>query len=174
MIYNFSVLAPLQWKTHWCFSFIVQFLVEFSVFLSMANQGGSIKSTSINGVKLYNISGQRSLATWLAPKKLKSLRKNKGESIHCCFVLLVFSIYFEWRVGRKFGFWSPIECSCGYSQVSITYSIQWSVLVIFRLANNASQKIKLKLLGSGKTVYFTVPSLEIGGLASEKQLAMWL
>lgn len=43
----------------------------------MANQGGSIKSTSINGVKLYNISGQRSLATWLAPKKLKSLRKNK-------------------------------------------------------------------------------------------------
>ncbi|ERN19337.1 nucleolar protein 10 [Amborella trichopoda] len=43
----------------------------------MANQGGSIKVSSINGVKTYSVSGQRSLATWLPPKKLKALRKDK-------------------------------------------------------------------------------------------------
>ena len=44
----------------------------------METKGGSIKSTSINGVKLYSISGQRNPAAWLAPKKLKALRKDKG------------------------------------------------------------------------------------------------
>lgn len=46
----------------------------------MAYQGGgNLKSTSINGVKMYSVTGQhRSLATWLAPKKLKALRKDKG------------------------------------------------------------------------------------------------
>ncbi|XP_017247710.1 uncharacterized protein LOC108218998 isoform X2 [Daucus carota subsp. sativus] len=40
--------------------------------------GGSLKSTSINGVKMYSVTSQnRSLATWLNPKKLKSLRKDK-------------------------------------------------------------------------------------------------
>ncbi|KAM7505254.1 hypothetical protein LguiB_004158 [Lonicera macranthoides] len=45
----------------------------------MAYQGGgNLKSTSINGVKMYSVTGQhRSLATWLAPKKLKALRKDK-------------------------------------------------------------------------------------------------
>ncbi|KAK6923424.1 hypothetical protein RJ641_011728 [Dillenia turbinata] len=44
----------------------------------MASQGGTLKSTSINGVKVYTIASQhRSLATWLPPKKVKSLRKNK-------------------------------------------------------------------------------------------------
>lgn len=43
----------------------------------MAYQGGSLKSTSINGVKMYSVSGQRSLATWLPPKKLRALRKNR-------------------------------------------------------------------------------------------------
>ncbi|XP_077248557.1 embryo sac development arrest 7 [Tasmannia lanceolata] len=38
----------------------------------MASQGGSLKSTDINGVKMYSVSGQRSLATWLKPKKKKS------------------------------------------------------------------------------------------------------
>ena len=45
----------------------------------MAHQGGNLKSTSINGVKMYTVSSdQRSLATWLRPKKLRALRKNKG------------------------------------------------------------------------------------------------
>ncbi|XP_020112876.1 nucleolar protein 10 [Ananas comosus] len=44
----------------------------------MAGRGESIKSTSINGVKLYSLSGQRSTATWLTPKKQRALRKDKG------------------------------------------------------------------------------------------------
>ncbi|KAF7146569.1 hypothetical protein RHSIM_Rhsim04G0111000 [Rhododendron simsii] len=44
----------------------------------MSTQGGNLKSTAINGVKMYTVSGQhRSLATWLAPKKLRALRKDK-------------------------------------------------------------------------------------------------
>ncbi|EPS69213.1 hypothetical protein M569_05554, partial [Genlisea aurea] len=43
----------------------------------MAYQGGNLKSTSINGVKMYTVSDQsRSVAAWSDPKKLKSLRKN--------------------------------------------------------------------------------------------------
>ncbi|RVW92211.1 Nucleolar protein 10 [Vitis vinifera] len=46
----------------------------------MAYQGGNLRSTSINGVKTYTISShQRSLATWLPPKKLRALRKNNGD-----------------------------------------------------------------------------------------------
>lgn len=41
-------------------------------------KGGSIKSTSISDVKIYSLSGQQNPATWLPPKKLKSLRKDKG------------------------------------------------------------------------------------------------
>ncbi|KAL8223572.1 hypothetical protein R6Q57_019047 [Mikania cordata] len=45
----------------------------------MAYQGGNLKSTSINGVKMYTVAGQhRSLATWLPPKKVKALRKDKN------------------------------------------------------------------------------------------------
>lgn len=44
----------------------------------MAYHGGALKSTSINGVKLYSLTGhQRSLATWLNPKKQRALRKDK-------------------------------------------------------------------------------------------------
>ncbi|CAI0625260.1 unnamed protein product [Linum tenue] len=41
----------------------------------MATQGGNLKSTSINGVKVYSIS-QRNLPTWLNPKKKRALRKD--------------------------------------------------------------------------------------------------
>ncbi|KAL0290856.1 UNVERIFIED_CONTAM: Nucleolar protein 10 [Sesamum angustifolium] len=45
----------------------------------MAYEGGNLKSTSINGVKMYTVAGHnRSLATWLPPKKLRALRKNPG------------------------------------------------------------------------------------------------
>ncbi|KAL8162958.1 hypothetical protein V2J09_014447 [Rumex salicifolius] len=44
----------------------------------MAYQGGTMKSTSINGVKMYTMVGQqRSLATWINPKKRRALRKDK-------------------------------------------------------------------------------------------------
>uniref|UniRef100_A0A803M266 PIN-like protein n=1 Tax=Chenopodium quinoa TaxID=63459 RepID=A0A803M266_CHEQI len=45
----------------------------------MAYHGCTLKSTSINGVKVYSLTGhQRSLATWLNPKKQRALRKDKG------------------------------------------------------------------------------------------------
>ncbi|XP_064989782.1 uncharacterized protein LOC135627586 [Musa acuminata AAA Group] len=44
---------------------------------STSKGGGNIRSTSINGVKLYSLSSQRSVATWLPPKKLRALRKDK-------------------------------------------------------------------------------------------------
>ncbi|KAF2314635.1 hypothetical protein GH714_028121 [Hevea brasiliensis] len=44
----------------------------------MAAQGGSLKATSINGVKMYTVSSQqRSLATWLPPKQ-RALRKDRN------------------------------------------------------------------------------------------------
>ncbi|XP_057548925.1 uncharacterized protein LOC130827271 [Amaranthus tricolor] len=44
----------------------------------MAFHGGTLKSTSINGVKVYSLTGQhRSLASWLNPKKQRALRKDK-------------------------------------------------------------------------------------------------
>lgn len=44
----------------------------------MAFHGGTLKSTSINGVKVYSLSGHhRSLASWLNPKKQRALRKDK-------------------------------------------------------------------------------------------------
>ncbi|KAL6504932.1 hypothetical protein OROHE_023690 [Orobanche hederae] len=43
----------------------------------MAYQGGNLKSTSRNGVKMYTVTAHNSsLATWLPPKKLRALRKN--------------------------------------------------------------------------------------------------
>ncbi|KAJ4775262.1 Embryo sac development arrest 7 [Rhynchospora pubera] len=43
----------------------------------MATKVGSMKSTSINGVKLYTLSGQHSSADLLDPNKKRALRKNK-------------------------------------------------------------------------------------------------
>ncbi|KAK9740728.1 hypothetical protein RND81_03G056000 [Saponaria officinalis] len=43
----------------------------------MANNGGTLKSSSMNGVKLYSITGQhRNPASWLNPKKQRALRKD--------------------------------------------------------------------------------------------------
>ncbi|CAL9082164.1 unnamed protein product [Musa acuminata var. zebrina] len=39
--------------------------------------GGNIGSTSIDGVNLFSLSGQRFVSTWLPPKKLRALRKDK-------------------------------------------------------------------------------------------------
>lgn len=44
--------------------------------LKMTSEGGSMKVTAINGVKMYAVSGHRSLATWIHPNKLKALRKD--------------------------------------------------------------------------------------------------
>lgn len=54
----------------------------------MAAQGGSLKATSINGVKMYTVSSQqRSLATWLPPKKQRALRKDRS--------MLLVSLFFS-------------------------------------------------------------------------------
>ncbi|CAL5036445.1 unnamed protein product [Urochloa decumbens] len=43
-----------------------------------ANHGaGTLKSTSINGVKLYSLTGNRYVAPWVVAKKKRSLRKDK-------------------------------------------------------------------------------------------------
>jgi ribosome biogenesis protein ENP2 len=41
----------------------------------MAGLGG-MKVTDMNGVKVYTVSGQKSFASWLAPDKKRSLRKD--------------------------------------------------------------------------------------------------
>ncbi|XP_010524511.1 PREDICTED: nucleolar protein 10 [Tarenaya hassleriana] len=42
----------------------------------MASYGERLKSTSINGVKMYHVSSAPNVATWLNPKKQRALRKN--------------------------------------------------------------------------------------------------
>ncbi|XP_064948857.1 uncharacterized protein LOC135598652 [Musa acuminata AAA Group] len=42
-----------------------------------AKGGGNIGSTSIDGVNLFSLSGQRFVSTWLPPTKLRALRKDK-------------------------------------------------------------------------------------------------
>ncbi|KAL1191539.1 hypothetical protein V5N11_002360 [Cardamine amara subsp. amara] len=42
----------------------------------MTSYGDRLKSTSINGVKLYHVSSAPNVATWLNPKKQRALRKN--------------------------------------------------------------------------------------------------
>ncbi|MFS8003160.1 putative nucleolar protein 10/Enp2 [Helianthus anomalus] len=64
----------------------------------MAYQGGNLNSTSINGVKMYTLAAQhRSLATWLPPKKLRALRKDKSSN---CIV-----IFADWF--RVLGIYPP-------------------------------------------------------------------
>lgn len=46
-----------------------------------ANHGaGTLKSTSINGVKLYSLTGNRYVAPWVLAKKKRALRKDEGAS----------------------------------------------------------------------------------------------
>ncbi|XP_018445265.1 uncharacterized protein LOC108817149 isoform X2 [Raphanus sativus] len=42
----------------------------------MSSYGDRLKSTSINGVKLYHVSSAPNVASWLNPKKQRALRKN--------------------------------------------------------------------------------------------------
>ncbi|KAF3332315.1 nucleolar protein 10 [Carex littledalei] len=63
----------------------------------MATKGGSIKSTSINGVKLYTLSGQRSTASLLDPKKKRALRKDKD---YLQRVDLIQDLRFETSAGK--------------------------------------------------------------------------
>jgi hypothetical protein len=39
---------------------------------------GTLKSTSINGVKLYSVTGKNYVAPWVLAKKKRSLRKDAG------------------------------------------------------------------------------------------------
>lgn len=51
-------------------------MVFFDLVLKMTSYGDRLKSTSINGVKLYHVSSAPNVATWLNPKKQRALRKN--------------------------------------------------------------------------------------------------
>ncbi|KAI3746316.1 hypothetical protein L6452_08744 [Arctium lappa] len=52
---------------------------ESARIVTIAYQGGNLRSTSINGVKMYTVARQhQSLATWLPPKKIRALRKDKN------------------------------------------------------------------------------------------------
>ena len=50
---------------------------------------GTLKSTSINGVKLYSVTGKNYVAPWVLAKKKRSLRKDTGTSPMKSFILLV-------------------------------------------------------------------------------------
>ncbi|XP_064991981.1 uncharacterized protein LOC103995566 [Musa acuminata AAA Group] len=60
-----------------------------------AKGGGNIGSTSIDGVNLFSLSGQRFVSTWLPPKKLRALRKDKGKGFGGSFA------YDEYREKQK-------------------------------------------------------------------------
>nr|XP_018684164.1 PREDICTED: uncharacterized protein LOC103995566 [Musa acuminata subsp. malaccensis] len=60
-----------------------------------AKGGGNIGSTSIDGVNLFSLSGQRFVSTWLPPKKLRALRKDKGKGFGDPFA------YDEYREKQK-------------------------------------------------------------------------
>jgi hypothetical protein len=48
--------------------------------MAASHGAGSLKSTSINGVKLYSLTGGRYVAPWVVAKKKRALRKDKGTS----------------------------------------------------------------------------------------------
>lgn len=56
--------------------------------VKMAFQGKYLKSTSINGMKMYTLIGEhKSSATWIPPKKIRALRKDKSMNFVHCFRL---------------------------------------------------------------------------------------
>ena len=86
-------LKPLSlWKFSVC-SLSVYWLRK----AKMASEGGNLKSTSINGMKVYSLASQnRSHASWLDPKKLRALRKDKSNLLH-------FSLSLFWLPFNYFG-----------------------------------------------------------------------
>jgi hypothetical protein len=48
--------------------------------MAASHGAGTLKSTSINGVKLYSLNGGRYVAPWVVAKKKRALRKDKGTS----------------------------------------------------------------------------------------------
>lgn len=64
----------------------------------MAYEGGNLKSSSINGVKLYSVTGQnRPTPSWTSQKKLRALKKNPDYSQR---VELVQDLRFETSTSR--------------------------------------------------------------------------
>jgi len=60
----------------------------------MATKGSGLKSTSINGVKIYMVSSQqRNPASWVGSKKQRPSRKDKSTlffsffALNCCYLL---------------------------------------------------------------------------------------
>jgi len=50
--------------------------------MAASHGAGTLKSTSINGVKLYSLTGNRYVAPWVLAKKKRALRKDQGASPH--------------------------------------------------------------------------------------------
>lgn len=86
----------------------------------MAYEGGNLKSTSINGVKMYSVSGQRSVPAWLPPKKLRALRKDQSEKI-CSFFNSVMQVSFIVISFSEFQNWEIFFVEKGLSLVSLSY-----------------------------------------------------
>ncbi|PWZ08122.1 Nucleolar protein 10 [Zea mays] len=49
--------------------------------MAASHGAGTLKSTSINGVKLYSLTGGRYVAPWVVAKKKRALRKDKGAAM---------------------------------------------------------------------------------------------
>lgn len=71
--------------------------LSLSLFLTeakMATRDGGIKSSTINGIKMYTIASQQpSLASWLPTKKQSSHRAVKSTSPHLTFCLRFYSFF---------------------------------------------------------------------------------
>jgi ribosome biogenesis protein ENP2 len=46
-----------------------------------STHAGTLKSTSINGVKLYSLTGNKYVAPWVLAKTKRALRKDKGAGL---------------------------------------------------------------------------------------------
>lgn len=82
----------------------------------MATRDGGIKSSSINGVKMYTIASQQpSLASWVPTKKQQSHRPVKSTSLRLFSVRLLFSFSFS-VIHCLFCFVFLFRFSLGYTQ----------------------------------------------------------
>ena len=70
---------------------------------------GTLKSTSINGVKLYSVTGKNYVAPWVLAKKKRSLRKDTGTSpmkfLHLFVCLTMYCNRFTESVTRFLFVW---------------------------------------------------------------------
>lgn len=88
------------------------------------NGAGTLRSTSINGVKLYSITGNRYVAPWVLSKKKRALRKDAGILTR---LTLICSLYF--------GFFFLVQMTCIFSFIVVLLSFFFGGL--FRVSAEA-------------------------------------